>query len=47
VHEGKGSALIGRTLCINPGSDYTEGTLSAVIVEIADGRVVSHQFVSG
>jgi uncharacterized protein len=47
VHEGKGSAMIGRTLCVNPGSDYTEGTLSAIIVEIADGRVVSHQFVSG
>jgi uncharacterized protein len=47
VHEGKGTAMIGRTLCINPGSDYTEGTLSAVIVEIADGRVLSHQFVSG
>ena len=39
VHEGKGSAMIGRTLCVNPGSDYTEGTLSAAIVEIADGRV--------
>jgi Icc-related predicted phosphoesterase len=47
VHEGKGTVMIGRTLCINPGSDYTEGTLSAAIVNIADGRVVSNQFVSG
>jgi Icc-related predicted phosphoesterase len=47
VHEGRGTAMIGRTLCINPGSDYTEGALSAAIVVIDDGQVVSHQFVSG
>jgi uncharacterized protein len=47
VHEGRGTAMIGRTLCINPGSDYTEGALSAVIVDVDEGRVVSHQFVSG
>jgi Icc-related predicted phosphoesterase len=39
--------MIGRTLCLNPGSDYTAGTLSAAIIEIADGRVLTHQFVSG
>lgn len=47
VHEGRGSTMIGRTLCLNPGSDYTAGTLSAAIIEIADGRVLTHQFVSG
>jgi uncharacterized protein len=47
VHEGRGSTVIGRTLCLNPGSDYTAGTLSAAIVEVADGRVLTHQFVSG
>jgi uncharacterized protein len=47
VHEGRGSTMIGRTLCVNPGSDYTAGTLSAAIVEISDGRILTHQFVSG
>ena len=47
VHEGRGSTMIGRTLCVNPGSDYTAGTLSAAIIEIGDGRVLTHQFVSG
>ena len=47
VHEGKGAVNIGRTLCLNPGSSYTEGVLSAVIVEIGDGEVLTHQFVSG
>jgi len=47
VHEGSGSTSIGRTLAINPGSSYTEGTLLSAIVELGDGRVMSHQIVTG
>lgn len=47
VHEGRGAARLGRTLCINPGSEYTEGTLAGVIVELSNGSVVRHQFVAG
>jgi Icc-related predicted phosphoesterase len=47
VHESKGSELLGRTLCLNPGSEYSEGVLAGAIVTLADGRVVSHQFISG
>jgi Icc-related predicted phosphoesterase len=47
VHEGRGAAMIGRTLCLNPGSNYTEGMLSAVMVEFADGEVIDYQFVNG
>jgi uncharacterized protein len=47
VHDSKGSVLIGRTLCINPGSEYTEGTLCGALVAIAGDRVVSHQLVIG
>jgi Icc-related predicted phosphoesterase len=47
VHEGRGAATVGRTLCINPGSEYTEGVLSAALIELGEGRVVSHQFVGG
>jgi hypothetical protein len=32
IHEGKGSAKIGRTLCLNPGSNYTAGILSGYLV---------------
>ena len=28
VHEGKGVCKIGRTLCVNPGSEYADGTLA-------------------
>jgi uncharacterized protein len=47
VHEGRGTVAIGRTLCINPGSEYTEGVLSAALIELGEGRVISHQFVGG
>ena len=47
VHESKATEAIGRTLCVNPGSEYTEGLLAGSIVVLGDGRVLSHQFVSG
>jgi Icc-related predicted phosphoesterase len=47
VHESKATESIGRTLCVNPGSEYTDGLLAGSIIVLGDGRVLSHQFVSG
>ena len=47
VHESKATESIGRTLCVNPGSEYSEGVLAGSIVVLGEGRVLSHQFVSG
>jgi Icc-related predicted phosphoesterase len=47
VHESRGAVMLGRTLCLNPGSEYTEGVLAGALVTLADGGVASHQFVSG
>jgi len=47
IHESKGARKIGRTLCINPGSEYGESILRGAIIDIADGEVKSYQFVSG
>lgn len=47
VHEGTGTARLGRTLCINPGSEYTEGVLAGAIVEVAGTEVLRHQLVRG
>jgi Icc-related predicted phosphoesterase len=47
IHECRGAVRLGRTLCVNPGSEYSEGILRGVLVNIADGRLVSHQFVTG
>ena len=46
IHESAGAARIGRTLCLNPGSDYNTGRISGVIVNLR-GDTVRHQFVTG
>jgi Icc-related predicted phosphoesterase len=46
VHESAGATRIGRTLCINPGSDYHTGRISGCLLQLrADS--VTHQFVTG
>jgi uncharacterized protein len=47
VHEGLGSEKIGRSVCLNPGSEYASGVLAGVIVELDDDHVRSFQFISG
>jgi Icc-related predicted phosphoesterase len=47
VHESRGAEHIARTLCLNPGSEYTEGTLCGALVTLGDGEVLAHQFVVG
>jgi Icc-related predicted phosphoesterase len=47
IHESRGVTKIGRTLCINPGSEYGEGILRGAIVNIAKSKVLSHQLTSG
>ena len=43
IHESRGSQKLGRTLCLNPGSEYGEGVLRGVIVDIdEEGRQVLH-----
>jgi Icc-related predicted phosphoesterase len=47
IHESKGVARLGRTLCLNAGSEYSEGILRGVLLTLRDGRVASHVLVSG
>lgn len=47
IHECRGAIKIGRTLCVNPGSEYSEGILRGVLIHIADGKLLSYQFVTG
>jgi uncharacterized protein len=37
IHESRAAVRIGRTLAVNPGSSYVEGTLSGCVVEL-DGK---------
>ncbi|HTU14769.1 MAG TPA: metallophosphoesterase [Solirubrobacterales bacterium] len=47
IHESPGKVDIGKTYAINPGSEFAEGILRAVLVTVEPERVVGHQFVSG
>jgi Icc-related predicted phosphoesterase len=46
VHESRGATRIGRTLSINPGSDYHTGRISGVLVHLRGDRA-DYQFVVG
>lgn len=46
VHESRAAEHLGRTLCINPGSEYTNGTLMCAIVVITDTNV-EYQLIAG
>lgn len=47
IHESKGVTKIGRTVAINPGSDYGSGHLDGCLIHLAPERVVNHYLVSG
>jgi len=36
IHESRGVQRIGRTRCVNPGSDYSSGVLRGAVVDLAD-----------
>ncbi len=47
VHESGGMARIGRTLCINPGSAYSDGMLCGAIVGLKKDGLDTYQMVRG
>jgi len=47
IHESRGVHKIGRTMVINPGSEYSEGILKGVIVILEKGKVKDYVFTSG
>jgi Icc-related predicted phosphoesterase len=47
IHESQSVAKLGRTTCINPGSEYGEGVLRGCLVTFADGQVEGYQMTSG
>jgi Icc-related predicted phosphoesterase len=47
IHESRGVYKIGKTICINPGSEYMEGILRGVIVTLGNQKVMGYQLTSG
>jgi uncharacterized protein len=42
IHEARGHARIGKTLCINPGSSYEQGDLLGALVELGGRKGVKN-----
>ncbi|HXQ36855.1 MAG TPA: hypothetical protein VN843_22785, partial [Anaerolineales bacterium] len=42
IHEGRGTTRIGKTLCINPGSMYEQGTLLGTIVKLGRNKIENY-----
>jgi uncharacterized protein len=47
IHETKNAAKLKRTVCVDPGSEYSAGTLRGAIINLERDRVLSYQFTTG
>ena len=47
IHEASGIRRIGRTIAINPGSDYSTGALNGALITLEREKVTAHQLVRG
>ena len=48
VHEAAGEQTLGRTVCLNPGSEYWNGVLHSYVVDLDDhGTVCGYRPIEG
>jgi uncharacterized protein len=47
IHESRSAQKLGRTMCINPGSEYGEGVLRGVILDLSKQKLESYTFTMG
>lgn len=47
IHEATGIRKLGRTIAINPGSDYSTGALNGALITVERDKVAAHQLVRG
>jgi len=47
IHEAKGFVKIGKTLCLNPGSEYGEGILRGALVELDGPSIKNYLLTQG
>jgi len=47
IHESRGAARIGRTLCINPGSMYEQSTLLGALVKLGKDKIDTYVLTTG
>jgi Icc-related predicted phosphoesterase len=47
IHEASGIRRLGRTVAINPGSDYATGTLNGALISLERDKLAAFQLVRG
>jgi len=47
IHESRGIVKLGRTLCANPGSEYSEGVLRGFLADLEGDKIKSYLLTSG
>ena len=47
IHESRGFVKIGRTVCINPGSDYGQGILRGAVINLDEKGMKSYMLIQG
>jgi Icc-related predicted phosphoesterase len=48
IHESRGATRLGRTVAINPGSEYSEGVLRGALITLSERKgIKGFQLVSG
>jgi Icc-related predicted phosphoesterase len=47
VHESRATIKLGKTLCVNPGSEYSEGILRGCLLWLDKGKVRDYMLTSG
>jgi uncharacterized protein len=47
IHEARGVQKLGRTVALNPGSEYAEGIMKAAIINLEPERVKGYLLISG
>ncbi len=47
IHESRGIVKLGRTMCANPGSEYSEGILRGFLADLDGDKVKSYLLTSG
>jgi Icc-related predicted phosphoesterase len=47
IHESRSAQKVGRTMCINPGSEYGEGVIRGVLVDLSKKGIENYMFTQG
>lgn len=47
VHESRGVTILGKTICINAGTDYDQGMLRGALIDISSDGKVSYTLTAG